>query len=404
MRDYAPILPSPSLAISVRLAEKERPNNNLSAKAKTIKLLQGSEAAAEGALAAGMRFFAGYPITPANEISEILSERLPKLGGIFIQMEDEIASLAAVIGASLGGVKAATATSGPGFSLMQENIGYAAAAEIPCVIIDVQRTGPSTGRPTSPSQGDVMQARWGSHGDYPIIALSPSSVAETYRLAIRAFNLSEKYRTPVILLMDELIGHIRERVELLPPKVTNRPQTRVPPQDYLPYDDTWSDVPPWASFGSGYHYYITGLSHDRTGFPTQRPAAISRWLERLFHKIEGNLDDIVEIEEEGTTEAEVAMVAYGATARSARHAMRLAQEKGEAVGLVKLLTLWPFPYKEIERLAGQVSRIVVVEMNRGQMLQEVEKAAKGKAEVKGINRADGELIDPYHIVEALKAK
>ena len=236
------------------------------------QLLQGNEACALGALAAGCRFFAGYPITPSTEIAEVMARELPKVGGKFIQMEDEIASIAAVLGASVGGVKAMTATSGPGFSLMQENIGYAAMAEIPCVIVDVQRAGPSTGLPTSPSQGDVMQARWGTHGDHPVIALAPSTVREAFDLTVWAFNFSEKYRTPVILLMDEVVGHMRERAELPPREmveVVDRVKPHVPPDWYFPYEETSADVPPFASFGEGYRFHITGLFHDRAGFPTQ---------------------------------------------------------------------------------------------------------------------------------------
>jgi len=257
--------------------------------------MQGNEACALGALAAGVRFYAGYPITPSTEIAEILSIELPKVGGVFIQMEDEIASLSAVIGASLGGLKAMTATSGPGFSLMQESIGYAAIAEVPCVIVNVQRLGPSTGQPTSPAQGDVMQARWGTHGDHPIIALCPSSVRESYELTILAFNFSEKYRTPVILLLDEVVGHLRERVELPAPgsmEVMERLRPVVPPEWYFPYEEGAMDVPPLAPFGEGYRYHVTGLLHDRAGFPTQRLDEIGPWLQRVNRKIELGLDDI----------------------------------------------------------------------------------------------------------------
>lgn len=381
------------------------PNPNLPVFQTQARFIQGNEAVAEGALASGLNFFAGYPITPANEISEILAKQLPLAGQVFIQMEDELATISAIMGASLGGAKAATATSGPGFSLMQEGIGYAAIAEVPGVIIDVQRTGPGTGRPTSPGQGDVMQARWGSHGDYPIIALCPSSVSETYRLTIRAFNLAEKYRTPVILLMDEVVAHMWEQAELLPPEeVVQRTPAAVPPQRYLPYDDAFGDVPPWASFGTGYRYNVTGLFHNKSGFPSQRLEEIDPWLQRLFRKIENNLDDIIEVERENVSGAETVIVAYGITARSAQRALKLAQRKGRAVGLVKLLTLWPFPEKEMEHLVRQQQRIVVAEMNRGQILREVERIANGKTEVKGINKFNGELINPYHILEAIEGK
>ncbi|MBI2907751.1 MAG: 2-oxoacid:acceptor oxidoreductase subunit alpha [Chloroflexi bacterium] len=372
--------------------------------ATTWRFMQGNEAVAEGALAAGLGFYAGYPITPATEIVEALAERLPRVGGVFIQMEDEIASIAAVLGASMGGLKAATATSGPGFSLMQENIGYAAGAEIPCVIIDVQRAGPSTGFPTAPAQGDVMQARWGSHGDYPIIALSPSSVRESYDLTIRAFNLSEKYRSPVILLMDEVVAHMRERVELPPLKkgdVVERAEATVPPEWYFPYDEAAGDVPPLVPFGEGYRYHVTGLFHDKAGFPTQRFDEINPWMERLFRKIEGHLDDIVQVEEENVEDAGVILVSYGASARSARHAMKLARAQGRAVGLLKLLTLWPFPEAALRRHVHHETKFVVPEMNRGQVLHEVQRVV-GRARVRGVNRTDGQMIDPREILQALE--
>ncbi len=368
-------------------------------------LLQGNEAVVEGALAAGIGFYGGYPITPASEIAEMLSRRLPERGGVFIQMEDEIASLAAVIGASIGGLKAATATSGPGFSLMQENLGFASAAEIPCVIIDVQRAGPSTGLPTAPSQGDVMQARWGTHGDHPIIALCPSSVSEAYHLTIRAFNLSEKYRTPVILLMDEVIAHLREKFVLPPPgsvEVVDRIQATVPPEWYFPYEETDNDVPPMVSFGEGYRYHIDGLFHDRAGFPTSRGDEIRPWVERVFRKIDRNLADIVHTEEEMTEDATAVLVSYGSTARSARYAMHRAREKHRRVGLLTLQTIWPFPEQAIDHLAQQARRILVAEMNRGQLLLEVERVVKGRCEVRGINRADGEMVEPRQIMEALE--
>ncbi|MBI4301500.1 MAG: 2-oxoacid:acceptor oxidoreductase subunit alpha [Chloroflexi bacterium] len=366
--------------------------------------MQGNEAVAEGALAAGIGFYAGYPISPANEISSILSARLPRKGGIFLQMEDEIASIAAVIGASLGGARAATATSGPGFSLMQENIGYAVAAEIPCVVINVQRAGPSTGQPTSPSQGDVMQSRWGTHGDHPIIVLCPSSVIECYLITLRAFNLAEKYRIPVIILMDEVVGHLRERVELPPPEeVVARPKPTVPPEWYFPYDEAAGLVPPLVSFGEGYRYHVTGLYHDIAGFPTQREDEIEPWFERLFEKIEANREDIIQVDEEAMEDAEVALVAYGAPVRSARHALRLAREEGKAVGLIKLLTLWPFPEARIAKLGHQVKKIIVPEMNRGQMVLEVQRVVAGRRPVIGVNRVGGQMVSPYQILELLEA-
>ncbi len=366
-------------------------------------LMQGDEACVEGAIAAGCTFFAGYPITPATEIAELMARRLPQVGGVFIQMEDEIASIAAVIGASVGGAKGMTATSGPGFSLMQENIGYAVMAEIPCVIVDVQRLGPSTGRPTSPSQGDVMQARWGTHGDHPIIALSPSSVWETFELTVAAFNFAERYRTPVILLMDEVIGHMRERVELPDYATVERAEravTLVPPEWYKPYENFPSDVPPLIPFGEGYRYHITGLYHDERGYPTERIDEINPWLDRVFRKIQRGLSEVLLYEEDGVEEAETLVIAYGATARSARHAVELARQQGRRVGFLKLKTLWPFPEEVVARAAERIHRVVVPEMNMGQLALEVERVV-GRHKVWRANRADGELIRPEEILTAI---
>jgi 2-oxoglutarate ferredoxin oxidoreductase subunit alpha len=352
-------------------------------------------------LVAGIRFYGGYPITPSTEIAEILSRRLPQVGGTFIQMEDEIASLAAVIGASIGGLKAATATSGPGFSLMQENIGYAAATEIPCVIINVQRAGPSTGQPTSPAQGDIMQARWGTHGDHPIIALSASSVMEAFYVTIRAFDLSEKYRTPVILLLDEVIGHTREKV-MLPHReeveIVERVWTTVPPDWYFPYDETDSDVPPIASFGEGYRYHVTGLFHDKAGFPTLRLDEIDPWIERVFRKIERNKQDIIRYDIEEADDAEIILVSYGSSARSARAAMRRGRSQGMKIGMVNLQTIWPFAEELINDLAGKVHLMVVPEMNLGQLSLEVERASRGRCEVRHVGRADGEMVTPQQVL------
>jgi len=370
----------------------------------TARLMQGDEACAEGALAAGCRFYAAYPITPATEIAEILARRLPQVGGFFIQMEDEIASIAAVIGASVGGAKAMTATSGPGFSLMQENIGYAAMAEIPCLIVDVQRLGPSTGRPTSPSQGDVMQARWGTHGDHPIIALAPSSVRETFDLTVQAFNFAERYRTPVILLMDEVIGHMRERVELPDPATIVRAEragTTVPPEWYKPYENLTTDVPPLVPFGEGYRYHITGLHHDERGYPTERQDEVEPWLERIFRKIERGLSDILLYDSDGVEDAETLVVAYGATARSARQAVELARGRGRKVGLLKLKTIWPFPEEVVEQAAERLHHVVVPEMNMGQLVLEVERVV-GRHKVRRVNRADGEMIQPAQILAAIE--
>ncbi len=374
----------------------------------TARLMQGDEACAEGAIAAGCRFFAGYPITPATEIAEVLSRRLPQVGGKFIQMEDELASIAAIIGASVGGAKAMTATSGPGFSLMQESIGYAAMTEIPCVIVDVQRLGPSTGRPTSPSQGDVMQARWGTHGDHPIIALSPSSVREAFDLTVKAFNLAERYRTPVILLMDELIGHMRERIELpdlAGLELEKRSNTRVPPEWYKPFENLPEgpnvNVPPLVPFGEGYRYHLTGLHHDERGYPTNQPDEIQPWLERIFRKIDRSLSDILLYEIEDVEDAETLVIAYGGAARAARHAVRMARERGRRVGFLRLKTIWPFPEEVVEDATSRLHHVVVPELNRGQLVLEIERVV-GRHKVRRVTRADGEMIQPAEIVAAIE--
>ncbi len=368
-----------------------------------VELLQGNEACARGALAAGCRFFGGYPITPSTEIAEVLARELPKVGGKFVQMEDEIAGVAAIIGASVGGLKSMTATSGPGFSLMQENIGYAAMAEIPCVVVDVQRLGPSTGRPTSPAQGDVMQARFGTHGDHPIIALSPASVREAFDLTVKAFEFSERYRTPVILLMDEVIGHMREKVDLPTAQLlaAEREPVGVPPEWYEIYGDSPTDVPPLASFGQGYRFHITGLHHDVHGFPTDRLDEVQAWIDRVFRKINNNLDHIVLTDAEWTDEMSTLVIAYGATYRSARHAARMAREKGLRVGLLKLQTIWPFAETQVERLAERAEQIIVPEMNLGQLALEVERIA-GRHKVRRVNRIDGQMIHPDEILNSIQ--
>ncbi|MBN1659384.1 MAG: 2-oxoacid:acceptor oxidoreductase subunit alpha [Anaerolineae bacterium] len=369
--------------------------------------MQGNRASALGALAAGCRFFAGYPITPSSEIAEFMSRELPKLGGKFIQMEDEIASMAAVIGGSVGGLKAMTATSGPGFSLMQENIGYAVVAEIPCVIVNVMRTGPSTGLPTSPAQGDVMQARWGTHGDHPIIALAPASVRESFDLTVTAFNFAEKFRTPVILLMDEVVGHMREAVDLPPVRpedIVNREMPTVPPEWYEPFGNPPSDVPPLAPFGEGYRYHITGLLHDPRGFPTSRLDEIQPWVERIFRKIERHMDEIAMWEADGIEEARTIVVSYGSTARSARQAVKIARARyGRKVGLLRLKTVWPFPEAAVERACENAQRVIVAEMNLGQMALEVERVV-GRQKVLRIGRADGQIVRPEEIVDAMRSQ
>ncbi len=372
----------------------------------TVQLLQGNRACALGALAVGCRFFAGYPITPSSEIAEIMSRELPRLGGKFIQMEDEIASIAAIIGASVGGLKAMTATSGPGFSLMQENIGYALVAEIPCVIVNVMRAGPSTGLPTSPSQGDVMQARWGTHGDHPSIALAPSSVREAFVLTVKAFNFAEKLRMPVFVLMDEVVGHMREGVDLdaiASEEIVTREMPTVPPEWYEPFGNPPSDVPPMAPFGEGYRYHITGLLHDARGFPTSRLDEIQPWIERVFRKVERARDEICMWDEDGVEDARVLIVAYGSTARSAQQALEIARARyGRKVGLLTLKTLWPFPEEIVAEAAEHAQRVIVTEMNLGQMALEVERVV-GRSKVLRVGRADGQIVTPAQIVDAMRS-
>jgi 2-oxoglutarate ferredoxin oxidoreductase subunit alpha len=366
--------------------------------------MQGNEAIALGALAAGCRFYAGYPITPSTEVAEVMARELPKVGGKFIQMEDEIASMAAIIGGSVGGLKSMTATSGPGFSLMQENIGYAAMAEIPCVVVNVQRLGPSTGQPTAASQGDVMQARWGTHGDHPIIALSPTSVAQAFELTVKAFNLAERYRTPVILLADEIIGHMREPVELPDFDSVEKMERLVTdsPTAYRAFRNDSGDVPAMASFGKGYRYHITGLFHDEVGFPTQRLDEIDPWLERVNNKFREHGDDILLYQTDYQPNARTAILSYGASARTARHAMKQMRAKGEKVNLFTAQTIWPFPEAAVEELADSVERIIVPEMNLGQFALEVERVA-GRKKVVRVNRANGEMVTPDMILSAVEA-
>ncbi|MFZ3132278.1 MAG: 2-oxoacid:acceptor oxidoreductase subunit alpha [Desulfosporosinus sp.] len=364
------------------------------------RLMQGNEAAAEGALAAGVLFFAGYPITPSTEIAEIMAKRLPSIGGTFIQMEDEIGSMAAIIGASLTGLKTMTATSGPGFSLKQENLGYAIATEVPCVVVNVQRGGPSTGLPTSPSQADVMQARWGTHGDHPIIVLTPSSVQECYELTVIAFNFAEEFRIPVILLMDEVIGHLREKV-VLPQELTivNRKKPTVPPDEYIPYENNASMIPAMANIGDGYRYHVTGLTHDEKGLPTGNPEVIKKFMQRLTQKLNPYLDRILLIEEVQTDDAELIVVAYGCAARSALEAVQIARSEGLKIGLFRPITIWPFPQKQLAKYAD--CKYLVVEMNSGQLVGEIERIF-GYQAVERLNRMDGELITPQEILDRIR--
>ncbi len=370
----------------------------------TAKLMQGNEAIAMGAIAAGCSFYAGYPITPSTEVAELLSRELPKVGGKFIQMEDEIASMAAIIGGRVGGLKSMTATSGPGFSLMQENLGYAAIAEIPCVVVDVQRLGPSTGQPTAASQGDVMQARWGTHGDHPIIALAPTSVRQAFDLTVNAFDFSERFRTPVLLMTDEIIGHMREPVELpdfntiqiFEHNVTESPET------YKAFRNTSDGVPPLVPFGRGYRYHVTGLLHDEVGFPTQRLDEIDPWLERVNTKLDKHMDEVALFEEDHQEGARVALLSYGCSARTARHAMKVARAQGEKVDMLTLFTIWPFPERQVEALGDRVDKIIVPEMNLGQLAHEVERVV-GRRKVRLVGLANGEMVTPQMVLEAMEA-
>lgn len=372
---------------------------------KKVKLMQGNEACIEGALAAGMRFYAGYPITPSTELAELSAEKLPKVGGKFIQMEDEIAGIAAAIGASLTGKKSMTASSGPGFSLKQENIGYAAIAEIPVVVVDVQRGGPSTGLPTSPAQGDMMQAKWGTHGDHPVIALCPSSVRETFDLTVRAFNLAEKYRTPVMLVMDEVIGHMRERVEIPAAselEIIDRKRPTVSPDEYLPFKGEDDLVPPMADFGTGYKYHVTGLVHDETGFPSNSSVIADKLIRRINNKVELNKKDIITWEEENTEDADIIIFAYGCVARAARTAMKTLREKGIKVGIFRPITVWPFPEERLIELSKKVKTIVAPEMNLGQMVLEVERLCDKHTKIERLNKVNGEIIYPEEIIAKIE--
>ena len=371
-----------------------------------ILLLQGNQAVVEGALAAGCRFFGGYPITPSTEIAEDLSKKLPKVGGKFIQMEDEIASIGAVIGASLAGKKVMTATSGPGFSLKQELLGYACIAEIPIVIVNVQRVGPSTGQPTSPSQGDIMQARWGTHGDHWLIALTPGSVPECFDLTMRAYALSEKYRVPVILLMDEVIGHMREKIELpdnyddIPQPERKQPTCK--PEDFKAYATDDSLVPAMPPFGSGYRWHVTGLIHDETGFPKGTPAATVESTNRLHDKLYNNLDDIVEVENFKMDDAEYAIVAFGGAARAVYEAVNMARAQGIKVGLVRPITIWPFAEKQMLALASKVKHIMVHELNYGQYVEEVQRVVAGKVPVTSYGVYNNEPATPDELLAKIK--
>jgi 2-oxoglutarate ferredoxin oxidoreductase subunit alpha len=366
--------------------------------------IQGNHACALGAVAAGCRFYAGYPITPSSEVAEKMSAELPKVGGVFIQMEDEIGSMGAVIGASMGGSKAMTATSGPGFSLKQENIGYAAMTETPCVIVNVMRGGPSTGMPTRPAQGDVMQARWGSHGDHPTIALAPSSVKEVFDETVRTFNLSEALRTPVILLIDEVVGHLVETITLPEASeidLVTRKWAEGSKKGFQPFAVTDDMVPPMPRPGDGYRAHFTGLTHDESGFPTQKPEKVAQAVGRILDKLELHRDLIESYEALRTDDAELLVVAYGITGRSARKAVAMARDKGIKAGLVRPKTLWPFPEEALRQVAMNARHVLVPEMNAGQLCYEVERIC-GNDRVARLNRFDGEAISPAQILEKIE--
>jgi 2-oxoglutarate ferredoxin oxidoreductase subunit alpha len=365
--------------------------------------IQGNDACARGAISAGCRFFAGYPITPSTEIAEEMAVLLPREGGVFVQMEDEIGALGAVIGAVWGGVKGMTATSGPGFSLMQEHVGYAAMTETPLVIVDVQRGSPSTGQPTMASQSDMMQARWGSHGDYEIIALSPSSVQECFDFTVRAFNLAEEYRVPVVVLSDEIVGHMREKITI-PDKVEirKRKSPTSPPGEFIPFKPNGDFIPEMPAFGDGYRVPVTGLTHDERGYPdASNPEGHEKLVKRLCDKILNHRDKIVDVEEVWTDDADITVISYGAPSRSVATAVKMARSEGVRAGYIKINTPWPFPETEIQKAAESSRKLLVVEMNLGQMFYEVQRVASGMAGVELLPKIGGEIHRPDEILNKI---
>lgn len=368
-----------------------------------IFFTQGNEAIVLGALDAGARFYAGYPITPSTEIAEIASIKLPQLDGVYVQMEDEISSMAAIVGASLSGMKSFTATSGPGFSLMQENLGVAIMAEVPCVIINIQRSGPSTGMATKPAQGDVMQARWGTHGDHGIIALSPSSVQDCYDLTIEAFNLSERYRVPVVILGDEIIGHMKERLVLKDKsdlRIVNRMHPKCLPGEYRPYDHS-NGLATLAVYGGEHLLRVSGSMHDETGYPNNNPTIASNYIKHLTQKIEDNRNDIVMTREFYLEDADTIIICYGCSARASLAAMEMGREKNMKIGVLQLLTIWPFAAEQVKKALQKARVIVVPEMNLGQIIGEVRKLNDYGTKVVGVNRVDGKTIYPDEIINAM---
>ncbi len=367
--------------------------------------VDGDHACSEGAIAAGCRFVAGYPITPSTEVVERIAERFPFVGGIFIQMEDEIASSIAIQGAVWGGKKAMTVTSGPGFSLMMEHIGLAAMTETPCVFVDVQRAGPSTGLPTMPAQGDMMQARWGSHGDYEIIALSPNSPQECFDLTVHAFNLSERYRVPVLLMMDECVGHMIERVVIPPAEQIELYERRMyegPKENFHPFEAGRDHVPMMVKAGDGYRIHVTGLTHDEKGYPDMSVSAQGKLVRRLMDKIRLHTDEIVKFHEQDVEDADVVVLTYGITSRTAIPAIEQARAKGMRVGHLRLVVVWPFPEKRVRELAGRVKAFVVPELNMGQMVYEVERCVAGKSKVVSVPHAGGTVHQPKDIYTAIE--
>ena len=372
----------------------------------------GDHACAEGALLAGCRFFAGYPITPATEIAERMSVRLPQVSGKYVQMEDELASMNAVLGASWAGVKAMTATSGPGFSLMMENLGLGVMLETPCVLVNVQRGGPSTGLPTLVGQQDMMQARWGSHGDYEIIALSPASPQELFDLTIRAFNLSERFRTPVLVMTDAEVGHMTEKV-VIPPleevEISNRPEIKrgdLEPDRFRIYrsdpDGKKGYVSPMVKAGEGYRIHVTGLTHDERGYPAMNAEANLWNVSRIMDKINANRQEIIQVEKSKLRGAQVIVVSYGISARTSLWPIELARKEGIKVGYLRLVTVWPFPDDMIRKLAEKVDAFIVPEINMGQIRREVERCAGGNARVIGVNKPGGDILDPEDVLRAIR--
>ena len=367
--------------------------------------MNGDVACAEGAISAGCRFFAGYPITPATEVAERMSARLPQVGGVYIQMEDEIASMNAVLGASWAGVKSMTSTSGPGFSLMMENLGLGVMLETPCVLVNIQRAGPSTGLPTMAGQGDMMQARWGSHGSYEIIALAPTSPQDIFDLTITAFNLSEKYRVPVLIMSDEIVGHMSEKV-IIPyvaqEDLLSRRRPNAGPQEYLPYKPDADLVPPMAVAGEGYHFHVTGLTHDERGYPVMTAEAQDRLVRRLVDKIRLNRQDIIKIKEVQVEDADIIVCAYGIPVRIAQLAVKMARDDGIRAGLLQLITIWPFAEERIRELSLQAKAFIVPEINYGQIVLEVERCAGGRARTILVPHMGGSVHSPQTILEAIR--